>query len=210
MVERELENDRKIHEPGKTKIAEAGTGLTIVDYGSNSGYFSIQMASKFSEATVVSLEEESGKDYDGGSNFHATKMKEIGIENNYICRATVVPATFAELRQAGQVFDYQLCLDWFVPLNARKVFGESLANQLLNARTTFIELPEAMDYTGDEVAILEMADKYKFKVKVKILGAITLDNGALCKILRVDVDVVPQLDLKTLFETYKCSDNGGT
>lgn len=57
------------------------------------------------------------------------------------------------LSRAGQVFDYQLSLSvfhWFVPMNTRDVFEEALSNHLLNARTTFIELPEAMNYTGNE------------------------------------------------------------
>jgi hypothetical protein len=58
MIERELDNDRKNQTGRRKKINEKGTGLTAVDYGSNYGYFSIQFASKYPEATIISLEGE--------------------------------------------------------------------------------------------------------------------------------------------------------
>lgn len=51
------------------------------------------------------------------------------------------------------MYDYQLILSvfhWFSPMDTREQFEEALGNNLRNARTTFAELPEAMEYTGKE------------------------------------------------------------
>jgi hypothetical protein len=131
---------------------------------------------------------------------------------------------------AYQVYDYQLCLSvfhWLI-MNTKSIFEDTLAVHLLNARTTFIELPEAMNYSGlegqhawkkvnrwydgrDEVTtIKQVAASRQIKVDVKILGALAHDTGTVRKMIRVDVlDAVPSTNVKTLLETYKCQETFG-
>lgn len=69
MIERELNDDmkskflhsRNSHKVGKASTVSDGKRMIIIDYGSNYGYFSLQMAQKFPNATVVSLEGEAWK-----------------------------------------------------------------------------------------------------------------------------------------------------
>jgi hypothetical protein len=54
MIEREIERDIQ-----DGVVDYDDDKLSVVDYGSNYGYFSIHMAKKFPKGTVVSLEGES-------------------------------------------------------------------------------------------------------------------------------------------------------
>lgn len=221
MIEREINDDFKT-----THKDTSAANVIVVDYGSNYGYFSLQLAQKFPAGSVFSLEGEAWKEYNGAAEFHVKKMQELSITNNYLCRTLVAPATFEELHKAGQVYDYQLSLSvfhWFVPMNTRDVFEESLSNHILNARTTFIELPEAMNYTGtegqhmwkrisvwyagrnEEQVIEGVAARYNLNVQVKTLGAILHQTGTLRKLIRVDVvDNKKNWELQTMQSIYKC------
>jgi len=147
-----------------------------------------------------------------GSGFtatHAKKVKENGIANS-ICKSKVTSDTFSELRKTHQVLNYQLSLNLFHlgdPAFTTPSYDDTLVNHLLNARTTFIELPESMDYTGNEVdKILNLAAKHNFNAKVKTLGAVFHDDDTVCTMLRVDImDFPPHTNKEILFDTYKCS-----
>lgn len=65
MIEREINNDFRTHTLhfGNTAGAhhKSAKGLTMVDYGSNKGYFSLKLARTYTDATVISIEGEAYK-----------------------------------------------------------------------------------------------------------------------------------------------------
>eukprot|EP01111_Echinosteliopsis_oligospora_P013094 TRINITY_DN4605_c0_g1_i1.p1 TRINITY_DN4605_c0_g1~~TRINITY_DN4605_c0_g1_i1.p1 ORF type:complete len:475 (-),score=105.12 TRINITY_DN4605_c0_g1_i1:73-1497(-) len=231
MIERELKKDiHKLMKDGDSDGAQAlrqGLGVTTVDYGSNYGFFSVQMAKFMPEGTVVSCEGEAYSEYKGANDFHTEKMKTEGLKNNYLCRTTLKPDFFTQLRKQGQIYTYQFCLSvfhWLNPMEDREQFEQTLSNMLLNARTTFLELPEAMEYKGSEgqhawkkvnkwyagrteLEILEdLAQKYNLKMTIKQLGVILHDNKTVRRMFRVTVtDASPEIDVDTVVSTYKCA-----
>ncbi|KAF2074593.1 hypothetical protein CYY_004100 [Polysphondylium violaceum] len=228
MIEREIEND--INRNFRTIPA----GATMVDYGSNQGYFSVHLAKKVPQALMVSLEGEAMKEYDDAAVEHEKKMVEFNVTNNFLCRTHVKTPMFTQLAKLKHVYEYQLCLSvfhWF-GMKTKEHFEEVLFQHLVNARTTFIELPEAKKYLGNEgqhawresniwfdgrteVEVLaDIKAKYNMKMSWKILGALKHDNKTIRKVIRVDVrsdfdsedqsDHRRTLNLETLKSTYEC------
>eukprot|EP01112_Ceratiomyxa_fruticulosa_P012660 TRINITY_DN3517_c0_g1_i1.p1 TRINITY_DN3517_c0_g1~~TRINITY_DN3517_c0_g1_i1.p1 ORF type:complete len:489 (+),score=90.90 TRINITY_DN3517_c0_g1_i1:214-1680(+) len=226
MIEREIENDMKT---GENFNVQNEQSLAVVDYGSNYGYFSLSMAKKLGKGVVISVEGEAYAEYDGAAKYHKSKMEEMQVSNNVLCKTKVYPSAFQKLKELDQVFRYQLCLSvfhWF-KMPTRDDFEVALANHLSNAYTTFIELPEAMVYQGnegqhawkqtnlwfnkrDEVTIIkEVAEKYDLgKVTIKILGALMHDNETVRKVIRVNVEKnknKPKVDVDKVLEIYGCA-----
>ncbi|KYQ93389.1 hypothetical protein DLAC_06070 [Tieghemostelium lacteum] len=227
MIEREIEYDLN-------HFRTIENGSFLVDYGSNSGYFSLHLAEKLPGATMFSLEGEAINEYRTAATEHETKMKEMNITNNFLCKTKVVSERFKELLEKKHVYEYQLCLSvfhWF-GMKTKEEFEEVLHNHLMNAKTTFIELPEPMRYIGkegqhawkhvndwysgrNEVEIFaDLKDKYQMKMTWKILGALIHDNKTVRKVIRVDVrgqdndkpdeDPRKPLSQKDLEELYHC------
>jgi len=228
MIEREIDNDINL------RSRKIPAGSLMVDYGSNQGYFSVHLAKLLPEATMFSLEGEAMKEYEDAAVVHEQKIEEFNITNNLLCRTHVKTPMFLQLAKIKHVYEYQLCLSvfhWF-GMKTKDEFEEVLKNHLLNARTTFIELPEARDYKGKEgqhawrecniwfdgrteVEVLaHIKSKYNLKMTWKTLGAIQHDNKTVRKVIRVDVrsdfDSEDQLDhrkpvsVDTLKSTYEC------
>jgi uncharacterized SAM-binding protein YcdF (DUF218 family) len=224
MIEHELEMDIRADD---SLLQEP---FYMMDYGSNYGYFSLQMAKKFQNGLQVSLEGEAWQEYKGAAGYHKKKMEEMGVTNNVLCNTKTQPPAFKALRAGGQVYQYQLCLSifhWFY-MPDRPTFEEALFNHLSNARTTFLELPEARVYTGregqhawdwvnrwyagrDEVTVItDVLQKNGLKTpsqfRVKVLGALMHDNKTIRKMIRVDLlESQPQGDLDTILKAYACT-----
>ncbi|EGC38521.1 hypothetical protein DICPUDRAFT_148822 [Dictyostelium purpureum] len=220
MIERELNLDKR----------ELESTSLIADYGSNEGYFSIQMAKKFPQARVYSFEGEAINEYNAATVKHESQMKEQNIENNFLCKTKIHPTMFKMLVEKQQLYEYQLCLSifhWF-DMNTRDDFEETLINHLVSARTTFIELPEAMNYKGNEgqhahgrinrwyadrtedQILRDIKEKFEIpNMTWKTLGAILHENKTVRKLIRVDIRLSPEdrspLDHETLkTEVYNC------
>eukprot|EP01102_Stenamoeba_stenopodia_P007805 TRINITY_DN2205_c0_g1_i1.p1 TRINITY_DN2205_c0_g1~~TRINITY_DN2205_c0_g1_i1.p1 ORF type:complete len:489 (-),score=152.84 TRINITY_DN2205_c0_g1_i1:67-1533(-) len=224
MIARELDGDLKENPDLLKKPAEE---MTMVDYGSNYGYFSVHLAQKFPNGKMVSLEGEATTEYKSAATVHKEKLQELGVNNNYICRTRTQPHAFTALKNSHQVYAYQLCLSVFHWFNmpTKESFEEALYNHLMNSRTTFIELPEARKYDGregqhawdwvnkwyngrTEVQIInDLAKKYLWgRYEVKVLGAISHDNRTVRKMLRVDLlDNHPSADVNVVLKTYGCN-----
>lgn len=224
MIEHELEIDLRAD---KSLLQEP---FYMMDYGSNYGYFSLQMAKKFQNGLQVSLEGEAWQEYKGAAGYHKKKMEEMGVTNNVLCNTKTQPTAFKALQASGQVYQYQLCLSifhWFY-MPDRSSFEEALFNHLSNARTTFLELPEARVYTGregqhawdwvnrwyagrDEVTVItDVLQKNGLNTptqfRVKVLGALMHDNKTIRKMIRVDLlENQPQGDLDTILRAYGCT-----
>eukprot|EP01102_Stenamoeba_stenopodia_P022037 TRINITY_DN9045_c0_g1_i2.p1 TRINITY_DN9045_c0_g1~~TRINITY_DN9045_c0_g1_i2.p1 ORF type:complete len:416 (-),score=72.63 TRINITY_DN9045_c0_g1_i2:15-1217(-) len=221
MIEHEIENDLRIDPSLKNRDQSE---LVMVDYGSNHGYFSLQLAQKFPNGIVVSLEGEAVSEYKSAASVHKEKMEELQVKNNVLCKTRAQPDSFARLFDQKQVFHYQLCLSvfhWF-KMPTKEDFEEALYHLLSNARTTFIELPEARLYHGregqhawdsvnkwysgrTEVEIIhDIGKKYRWNhYEVTVLGGISHDNRTVRKLLRVDViDNHANATLETVLECY--------
>lgn len=91
--------------------------------------------------------------YPGSSIAHARKLKDESILNNQLCHAPVEVSQFSQLESKEVVFHYQVCLGvfhMFTPMYSKEQFEKALSTFLKNARTTFLELPEATKYYGNE------------------------------------------------------------
>lgn len=129
---------------------DATSSFSLVDYGSDQGYFSVSIAHEFPDALVFSVEL-GGK---GGDIYRAIKgedvidvqrrmIKRFGVHNVHICRARVHEQYFGKLVGRGVRHRYQLVLSVFhwLPMETRDEFELVLADLLQGAYTTFIELP---------------------------------------------------------------------
>lgn len=125
--------------------------FTLVDYGSDQGYFSISVAKLFPKANVIGVEMggvggEIWKKADSQDvlSIQEDKIQEHGVGRNmHICQTKVVPEQFFALKDKNLVSDYQFVLSvfhWF-DLPTRTEFDKTISTLFLNARTTFIELP---------------------------------------------------------------------
>ncbi|KAK5579812.1 hypothetical protein RB653_009499 [Dictyostelium firmibasis] len=220
MIERELNLDDRDVKDSK-----------MADYGSNQGFFSIQLAQKFPDATVFSFEGEAMNEYKSAASIHEGKIQDLGLKNNYLCKTRILPSMFEQLsQQHHHLYEYQFCLSifhWF-DMKTQQDFEDTLSNHLMSSRTTFIELPEAMLYKGregqhawgrvntwyqgrneDEI-LYDIRQKYNLpKMTWKTLGAILHENNTVRKLIRVDVnfenDIRKPLQKSTLVdEIYNC------
>ena len=133
----------------------------ILEIGSNFGYFSLQSAQRFKQGRVFSIEGSYGTGNQGtreikdpgriqetdGVRKHLALRDEFDLTNDIVCLGLVDANTYKRIGEAGIAFDYQISLSvfhWVV--TASKGFGmdarQILADHLLAARTTFIELPD--------------------------------------------------------------------
>ena len=120
------------------------------------GYFSISTSYAFQKANVIALDMGGF----GGSiwknsathdvlTIQSSKIKEYGRgERVTICQTAAKPAHFDKLLEKTSGHDYQFVLSvfhWF-EMPDRTSFEGVLVNLLMNAKTTFIELPIAGDF----------------------------------------------------------------
>eukprot|EP01062_Namystynia_karyoxenos_P068235 TRINITY_DN625_c0_g2_i3.p1 TRINITY_DN625_c0_g2~~TRINITY_DN625_c0_g2_i3.p1 ORF type:complete len:362 (+),score=51.05 TRINITY_DN625_c0_g2_i3:59-1144(+) len=129
--------------------------ISVVDYGSDQGFFSVSTAYAFPNAEVISVELGDA----GGSGWSRGKMDVLWIQERkirayrvqprvVICQTRLNVGHFADLLRSGVTHDYQYVLSvfhWF-PMVTRAEFEKVLVTMLRNARTTFIELPPTGDH----------------------------------------------------------------
>lgn len=118
--------------------------FTVVDFGSNEGYFSLAVASSFPAATVISV--------DSNENFfglfpwesHKKHRGDLSAVNNLLCHSRYEVSTIDSLLSSGMRARFALLLSIFhwLPLNGRLEFETVLCKAVQTALTTFIELPE--------------------------------------------------------------------
>jgi len=125
--------------------------FSLVDYGSDEGYFSISVAKAFPRSLVIGVEMGGvgGSIWKKAGTKDVLKVTEDKVREHKVqprvvmCQTAVAPQHFTALSQAGAVHDYQFVLSvfhWF-SMPDRKSFEEVLVTMLTNAKTTFIELP---------------------------------------------------------------------
>ena len=122
------------------------SAFVLVDWGSDAGWFSVNAAHSFPDATVLSVE--SGLMSDGeGLRLHKAKIAQYAVDNNVIVPASFGPDTFRGLREVRS--DYQLVLSVFHHigdgfgryLRTEKDWDDAFAGLIMGSRTTFFEIP---------------------------------------------------------------------
>eukprot|EP01062_Namystynia_karyoxenos_P068234 TRINITY_DN625_c0_g2_i2.p1 TRINITY_DN625_c0_g2~~TRINITY_DN625_c0_g2_i2.p1 ORF type:complete len:375 (+),score=70.22 TRINITY_DN625_c0_g2_i2:74-1126(+) len=129
--------------------------ISVVDYGSDQGFFSVSTAYAFPQAEVISVELGDA----GGSSWSRGSMDVLWIQEQkirayriqprvVICQTKLTVQHFADLLRSGVTHDYQYVLSVFhwLPMATRAEFEVVLVTMLRNARTTFIELPSMADH----------------------------------------------------------------
>lgn len=153
------------------RFEATGGSFSLVDYGSDQGYFSISISKIFPASQVMGIEMGGvGGEIWKKSNsqdvlvIQEGKIREHGVEKNMrICQTKVLPTSFFALKDQRLVSDYQLVLSvfhWF-DLPTRAEFDRTISTLFLNARTTFIELP----IIGDNSALIRKQVGWKNFVK---------------------------------------------
>jgi hypothetical protein len=141
-------------------VAEAE--FTLVDYGSDQGYFSVNIAYLFPRSRVISIEmggvggeiwkKKKKVDTPDVLTIQESMVAKHDVTNMRICQTKVLPTMFDELNAANVKHRYQLVLSvfhWFA-LPTRAAFEHAITNLFKNAATTFIELPTI----GDRSALI--------------------------------------------------------
>lgn len=143
--------------------------FSLVDYGSDQGYFSISAAAPFPDAVVMGVEiggfggEIWSRKRRDVLEVQEEKLQEHRVLNVVICQAKLSVNHFQLLNEAHLVADYQLVLSvfhWF-ELPTRKAFEAALVEALRGAKTTFLELP----CIGDGGPLVQKQVGYKNFVK---------------------------------------------
>ena len=125
-------------------LAGRSSDFTVVDYGSNEGYFSIALALSFPTATVFSVDINEVFFGVAPRTAHEQHRKRLSAENNLICHSRYDVPLIDSLLDAGVRARYALVLSIFhwLPLSGRAEFSQTLCKAVQTAMTTFIELPE--------------------------------------------------------------------
>ncbi len=144
---------------------------TVIDIGSNFGFFSMSLAAKAPLSAVYSIEGSSGTGNDAlydekkdinaialstGVNSHKSLKEKYSLFNNHILCSLFTADMIDQFIESGIVFDYQLSLSVFHWVVFGK-YGNSgdakdiismLIKHLSCAKSTFIELPEPNQETS--------------------------------------------------------------
>jgi len=145
------------------------SNFTLLDVGSNYGYFSLFISEKYPNSRVFSVEGSFGT---GNENVFNTEKKEIGktkgirshykikykyhIFNNHIFCMLMTKDVIEVLLQHNIKFDYQLSLSVFHWIVYEKFRNEGLPDDIYGqlsahlslAKTTFLELPDIKQRTS--------------------------------------------------------------
>uniref|UniRef100_A0A7S4CZ65 Methyltransferase domain-containing protein n=1 Tax=Eutreptiella gymnastica TaxID=73025 RepID=A0A7S4CZ65_9EUGL len=133
---------------------ERSRALTILDYGSNTGFFSLALSYLFPRATVVSLDihttdlKPEGFTTNisgtlGTALLHDALRAAVNITNNVMCSTSFATSTFSALREKKLTVDVQLLLSviHWLGIKDAEAFDRVFCDLLHNAHHTYIEFP---------------------------------------------------------------------
>jgi glycosyltransferase involved in cell wall biosynthesis len=135
---------------------------SVVDYGSNYGYFSVAAAQAYPQAFVASIESGGMGHTDdvrygkaGMLKHHREDIQRMGLNNNVIWQFAVDPGWFKYLNDGGARFDVQLCMSFlhWLDLPTRADFVACLRTMVQTANTTMLEMPkpELRQHNGSQI-----------------------------------------------------------
>ena len=130
-----------------------GSRFVLVDWGSDAGWYSIQVAKAFPQSCVVSV--------DAGTMLgshslvlHQKVIREHGIDNNILVNCLFGPETFAAVRRFPADFQFVLnVFHWMgdgygSPVNGPDEWDRVFCNLVRGATVTFFEVPNE-DHPGE-------------------------------------------------------------
>ena len=186
------------------------TSFSVVDYGSNEGYFSLAIATSFPMSTIISVDFNEVFFGVTPRDAHVRHRKHMSASNNLICHSQYSVSMINSLLSAGVRVRYALVLSIFhwLPLRGRAEFLDTLCMAVQTAVTTFIELPEWGKNTtvnwefwqhwyGPEDMLIVLTKALRgcaCNPKVSFLGENTIDYGqshpstTTRKIFRIDLN----------------------
>jgi hypothetical protein len=144
--------------------ADQRNRFTLIDYGSDQGFFSVSVAKFFPQSLVMGLEMggcggEIWKKHCDVLLIQERQLRERQLSNMIICQTKMHQDHFRDLAAKAIISDYQFVLSvfhWF-NLRTREDFEAALVDLLRNAKTTFIELPTI----GDDGPIIRKQVNYE-------------------------------------------------
>ena len=162
----------------------------------------------FSQSQVIAVESSSSryvwnrKSTVDVLTLQSKKIRLLGISERYVvCESNIRPDFFASLRKEGVGHDYQLALSvfhWF-ELPDQTAFEVALSNLVSNARTTFLELPQARQGVGSKYSskwysgrtnlsaiLLESFSSMNINCSVKQIGSWTSSPEKSVELFRID------------------------
>lgn len=122
----------------------AGGEFSFVEHNSGFGYVSMRVAAAFPNATVLSLESDSGK-----ATHHVEMVKAMKLWNNAVCIKTSSDASvYKNIYESPELFRFQLLshhlLEEFVHVSSLAQWGEQLGTMLSVALSSFLYVPRAL------------------------------------------------------------------
>lgn len=123
--------------------------FTVVDWGSNFGWFSVLLSEAFPSSLVWSVEGglQADASLSAGVSFHEQYLLQNEIDNNRICAANFSGKTFHHLQEEDITFDYQLLFSvvhwvfkWQEYSPSRQSWERNVCTWLRAAKTTFVEM----------------------------------------------------------------------
>lgn len=176
----------------------ASNEFTMLDVGSNFGFFSLNMAKKYPSSKIYSVEGSLGTGNNNnpknaekspGVTTHKSIRDKLKLNNNKIFCALLDHKKIKQFADIQLAFDYQISLStlhWvalLIPNRKVEDSEELLINHLRMARTTFLEVPAVAQrgttlsklyerYKDNiKLTIEGVANKYEEKVSIKHLGS---------------------------------------
>jgi glycosyltransferase involved in cell wall biosynthesis len=136
--------------------------VSIVDYGSNYGYFSVEAAQTYPQAFVASIESGGMNHTDdprygqaGMLKHHQQEIQRRNLANNVIWQFAVDPGWFKYLDGGKARFDVQLCMSFlhWLDIPTRADFVSCLRTMVQTANTTLLEMPkpELRQHNGPQI-----------------------------------------------------------
>jgi len=146
---------------------EARKPMSVADYGSNWGFFSLEAAAAFPEALVVSIEDGGMAHTDdprwgkaGMLEHHRAEAARRGLGNNVVVPRHITEEWLSRLAEAGVRFDAQMVLSFlhWLDLPGPADFDRCIRTAVRLARTTILEMPKAEPHQHNGAQILRWYD----------------------------------------------------
>lgn len=115
--------------------------FSVVEYNSGAGALSLNLARKFPEATIVSVEQSPRL-----TDAHLAAVMRGEHNNNIICRREVDKTLASDLRESPEFFRYQILTGDLLDLMIGQGRGDAeamIGNLLGVAMTTFVQMPSS-------------------------------------------------------------------
>ena len=117
--------------------------FSFVDHNSGSGYLSIQLAKKYPNATVLSLERNNLR-----VKRHIKVLQSLGVINNEVCEKNSDDASiYKNIYESPELFRFQMMgtgfIEHFRDTDSISQWGSDMGSMLSSALTSFVNIPKS-------------------------------------------------------------------